>query len=99
MPGPSSSTVRVPWLSRIRTVPAGGLHFTALSSRLVTGPSSGAGPPPAPPSARSCPGARPLDDLGEVDLLDDGPERLVAGELDEVAHEVGHLLELEADVV
>ena len=36
MPGPSSSTVTTPPCRATRTVPPVGLHFTALSSRLVS---------------------------------------------------------------
>ncbi len=91
-------------------MPSGGLHFTALSSRFVTARSSEAGSPvthhgwvstsmvsPAPATARAYDGA--LDDLGEIHLLDDGGQRLVAGQLHEVADQCRHLLDLSADVV
>ena len=109
MPWPWSATVSCPSVSRTVTVPRGGLHLAALSSRLVTARSRAAGSPmthhgsacrskcrPAPAGG---PGDGALDDLGEVDLLQRDLGRLVAGELGEVADQRGELLDLELDVV
>ena len=52
-----------------------------------------AGRPPAHPVQRA------LDDVGEVDRLELGRDRLVAGQLGQVADERGELLDLEPDVV
>ena len=62
IPGPSSSTVRTPAASRTVMVPPGGLHFAALSSRLVMARSSPVASPCAVHDSRrtsnSSPGAR-----------------------------------------
>ena len=110
MPVPSSSTVSTPSASRTVTVPPGGLHLAALSSRLVT--------------ARSRPGRSPTTHQGSVSTSKATPgarrrtratarsttsarstgstdvgQRLVAGQLDQVADQRGQLLDLGAHVV
>ena len=111
MPGPWSSTVSTPLASRTVIVPSAGPHLAALSSRLVTARSTAPGLADDPPgqgghvelaARRAQPDPRdgPVDHLGEVEGLDHvGGQRLVAGQLDEVADEGGQLLELGADVV
>lgn len=42
MPGPWSRTVNLPWCRVTSTAPAGGLYFTALSSRFITARSNAA---------------------------------------------------------
>ena len=110
MPGPWSSTVSVPSVEpdrdrAARRAPLGGVvqqvgdralerggsPITHHGSRVDVEVQAGA--------AAAYPRDRPLDDLGEVDLLDAGAERLVAGELDQVADQGGQLLDLGAYVV
>ena len=64
MPGPSSSTVSTPSASRTVTVPPGGLHLAALSSRLVT--------------ARSRPAASPTTHQGSASTSKATPGRAAA---------------------
>ena len=106
---PWSSTVSTPFASRTVTVPSAGPHFAALSSRLVTARSTAPASPsthhgrvatsksraargggPAPPRGRPPRPGRSLHDVGQ---------RLVAGQLDQVADQGGELLDLGADVV
>ena len=111
MPWPWSATSSTPSVSRTVTVPSGGLHLAALSSRLVTARSRAAASPvthhgsacrsklqAAGPPAYPLHG--PLDDLREVDLppARPGPGSL-AGQLGEVADQRGELLDLELHVV
>ena len=109
MPGPSSSTIRVAVGQPDRTTPSGGLHFAALSNRLVTARSSPAASPATDHRSTSDPkdrvGARRRtrasgagDDVVEVDGRDDRRHRVVAGELDQVADQRGQLLDLGTDV-
>ena len=99
MPGPSSSTVSVAVGERHRDGAAGGLHLAALSSRLVTARSRARGSPTTHHGRRATSkrtsgraAADPLDgavdDLGEVDGSTARRQRLVAGQLDQVADQV-----------
>ena len=111
MPGPSSSTVSgaVGEPDRdgaVRRAPLGGVVEQVGDRPLQR---AAARRPPttgcvahvegdarrAPPD----PGDGPVDDLGQVDGLHDVGQRLVAGQLDEVADQRGQLLDLRADVV
>ena len=92
------------------TVPSSGLHLAALSSRLVTARSR---PGPSPTTyqgasldvegqagrAAADPRDHPVDELGQVDRLDHVGQRLVAGQLDQVADQRGQLLDLGVHVV
>ena len=109
MPGPSSSTVTTPPCSATVTVPAGGLHLAALSSRLVRARSrAGASPSTYHGSAATSndsdgraaadPGHRLVEDLVQLDGADHRRRGLVAGQLDQVADQGGELLELGAYV-
>ena len=97
--------------SRTVTVPPGGPHLAALSSRLVTARSRICGLTDHPPRRRGDverrrPGRAGVtrstardDDVGEVERLRRARQRLVAGELDEVADQRRQLLDLGGDVV
>ena len=100
----------VPLRSATVTVPSGGLHFAALSSRLVIARSSDAGSPVTHHGvegdverdgrrAAADPVDGPRHDVGEVDRLEPGGDRLVAGQLGEVADQRGQLVDLEPHVV
>ena len=111
MPGPSSSTGSTPSARRTVTVPPGGLHLAALSSRLVTARSRAVASPTHPPglgahvegqaAARGGGPARRPGRRSSASSTASRRERhrVVAGQLDEVADQRGHLLDLGADVV
>ena len=98
-PGPGRRRSATPLASRTVIVPPAGPHLAALSSRLVTARSTAPDSPTTHQgrvtTSNSLRGARsrtrrdgPVDDLGEVEGLHDLGQRLVAGELDQVADEV-----------
>ena len=110
MPGPSSSTVSTPAATRTVTravgrAPLGGVveqvGDRALEGRgLADHPPRGDGHVEVEPRCPAAdPDQGPVDHLGQVDRLDHVGQRLVAGQLDQVADEGGQLLDLGADVV
>ena len=109
MPGPWSRTPTVPPATSTSTTSPAGLHLAALSSRLVTARSSRAGTPRTSVGCGDEPEADvvrvalgPLDGVGhehvEAHVVLLGRRLAVARELDDVAHERRHLVELAVHV-
>ena len=110
MPGPWSSTVSVAVGQPDRDRAAGRAPLGGVVEQVGDGALDGRGLALDPPGqggdvelaarrAQPHPRDGPVDHLGEVEGLHDVGQRLVAGQLDEVADEVGQLLDLGADVV
>src|SRR3954453_21150371 len=113
MPGPWSRTVTSPAWTVTTTIPPGGLHLAALSSRLPMARSSEAGTPTTGDSSMSvtnrtagrlrCPRATAaaggLRDEVEPHFLRLRRVLLPARELDQLIDERGHLAELLDDIL
>ena len=92
------------------TVPSAGLHFTALSSRFVTARSRDAASPTTHHGSVSTSNVEtgaaaadavdgPVDDLGQVDLLEQHRSGSSRASSIEVTDQVRHLLDLRAHVL
>ena len=110
MPGPLSSTASTPSADPDRNGAAGRAPLRGVVEQVGDRALERAGLADHPPGrdvdveldargAPSNPDQRAVDHLGQVDRLHDVGERLVAGQLDQVADQRGQLLDLRADVV